>query len=328
MKREKQPLVILTGPTAVGKTALSIALAKRIQGEIISADSMQVYRGMDIGSAKIMPEEMDGIPHHLINILDPKEEFNVVTFQQKAKEAMEEIYERGHIPIVVGGTGFYIQALLYDIDFTENGEDKSFRHELEEQAKTPEGASRLHERLKEVDPVSAEMIHANNTKRVIRALEFFEETGTRISEHNEQQRQKKSPYCFCYFVLDDERSLLYERIDARVDEMMKQGLVQEVEKLRAQGCDRSMVSMQGLGYKEILDYLDGQCSLERAVYLIKRDTRHFAKRQITWFKREKDVTWLRRQELGKDSQVLLQTMETELAERGIIEGKEQKGYFR
>ncbi len=318
MKSEKQPLVILTGPTAVGKTALSIALAKRIQGEIISADSMQVYRGMDIGSAKILPEEMDGIPHHLINILDPKEEFNVVTFQQKAKEAMEEIYERGHIPIVVGGTGFYIQALLYDIDFTENGGDKSFRHKLEEQAKTSEGAARLHERLQEVDPVSAEMIHANNTKRVIRALEFFEETGTRISDHNEQQHQKESPYRFCYFVLEDERSLLYERIDRRVDEMISQGLVQEVERLRSQGCDRSMVSMQGLGYKEILDYLDGQCSLERAVYLMKRDSRHFAKRQITWFKREKDVTWIRRQELGNDPVVLLQAMETELTARGIL----------
>lgn len=318
MKSEKQPLVILTGPTAVGKTALSIALAKRIQGEIISADSMQVYRGMDIGSAKILPEEMGGVPHHLIDILDPREEFHVVTFQQKAREAMLGIYERGHIPIVVGGTGFYIQALLYDIDFTENGEDKSFRHELEELAKTPEGAGQLHQRLKEVDPVSAEMIHANNTKRVIRALEFFEETGTRISEHNERQRQKESPYRFCYFVLEDERSLLYERIDKRVDEMIRQGLVQEVERLRSQGCDRSMVSMQGLGYKEILDYLDGQCSLERAVYLIKRDTRHFAKRQITWFKREKDVTWLSRQELGNGPVVLLQAMETELTARGIL----------
>ena len=318
MKSEKQPLVILTGATAVGKTALSIALAKAIQGEIISTDSMQVYRGMDIGSAKITAEEMQGVPHHLIDILDPKEEFNVVTFQQKAKDAMEGIYERGHIPIVVGGTGFYIQALLYDIDFTENGEDKTFRHELEEQAKTPEGAQSLHDRLAEVDPVSAEMIHANNTKRVIRALEFFEETGTRISEHNEEQRQKQSPYRFAYFVLDDERARLYERIDRRVDEMISQGLVQEVERLKAQGCERNWVSMQGLGYKEILDYLDGQQDLERAVYLIKRDTRHFAKRQITWFKREKDVTWIKRQELGNEKEVLLQAMLTELAAREII----------
>lgn len=317
MKNEKQPLIILTGPTAVGKTALSLALAKRIQGEIISADSMQVYRGMDIGSAKIMPDEMQGVPHHLIDILDPFEEFNVVTFKQRAKEAMKGIYERGHIPIVVGGTGFYIQALLYDIDFTENGEDKSFRHELEKQAKTPEGAKQLHDRLTKVDPRSAEMIHANNTKRVIRALEFFEETGTRISEHNEQQRQKESPYRFCYFVLEDDRSLLYERIDARVDEMIQQGLVQEVEALRARGCDRSLVSMQGLGYKEILDYLDGQCSLERAIYLIKRDTRHFAKRQLTWFKRERDVIWLRRQELGNDAGKLLREIDAELAAREI-----------
>ena len=239
-------------------------------------------------------------------------------FTQKAREAMLGIYERGRIPIVVGGTGFYIQALLYDIDFTENGEDKSFRHELEELAKTPEGAGRLHQRLKEVDPVSAEMIHANNTKRVIRALEFFEETGTRISDHNEQQRQKESPYRFCYFVLEDERSLLYERIDRRVDEMISQGLVQEVEKLRSQGCDRSMVSMQGLGYKEILGFLEGEYDLERAVYLIKRDTRHFAKRQLTWFRREKDVIWVEKPDFASEEDMLSFMLES-CVQRGLVE---------
>lgn len=285
---EKKPLIILTGPTAVGKTASSIALAKAIGGEIISADSMQVYKYMDIGSAKIMPEEMDGVPHHLIDVLEPTEEFNVVRFQQMAKAAMEEIYARNHIPIVVGGTGFYIQALLYDIDFTENDGDTSYREELEKLAQE-KGAEYLHEKLREIDPVSAENIHANNVKRVIRALEFNHQTGQLMSEHNETERQKESPYNFAYFVLNDDRERLYERINLRVDLMVEAGLVDEVQKLKEMGCTKDLVSMQGLGYKEILAYLDGECTLEEAIYILKRDTRHFAKRQITWFKREPDV---------------------------------------
>lgn len=291
----KQPLIILTGPTAVGKTSLSIDLAGAINGEIISADSMQVYRHMDIGSAKIKPEEMKGVPHHLIDVLEPWEEFHVVRFQEMAKEAIRGIYKRGHIPVVTGGTGFYIQALLYDIDFTEGGEDENYRKGLEAFA-AEQGGEALHKRLKAVDPKSAEDIHANNIKRVIRALEFYHQTGKRISEHNEKQRENESPYDFRYFVLNDERSLLYERIDARADKMIADGLVDEVKRLKAMGCTRQMVSMQGLGYKEILEYLEGLCTLEDAVYRIKRDTRHFAKRQITWFKRERNVIWLNRQE--------------------------------
>lgn len=313
----KKPLVILTGPTAVGKTKASIGLAKAIGGEIISADSMQVYKQMDIGSAKIKPSEMDGIPHYLIDILEPDEEFHVVLFQQMAKQAIQKIYEKGKIPILVGGTGFYIQAVLYDIDFSENEKDTSYREELEKLAQT-KGAEYLHDRLREVDEKSAQDIHANNVKRVIRALEYFHQTGEKISEHNEEQRKKVSPYNFSYFVLNDERAHLYERINLRVDQMINEGLVREVQSLKEKGYTRDIISMQGLGYKEMLDYLDNKCSLEEAVEIIKRDTRHFAKRQITWFKRESDVTWIDKKEYDYNEERILKAMLQELKERGII----------
>ena len=303
----KKPLVVLTGPTAVGKTKASIGLAKAIGGEIISADSMQVYKHMDIGSAKIRPQEMEGVPHYLVDELEPWEEFHVVRFQQMAKKALEEIYSHGSIPIIVGGTGFYIQALLYDIDFAENDGDTAYREELEEYARI-HGGSELHKCLKMVDPKAAEDIHANNIKRVIRALEYYHQTGHRISEHNERERQKESPYDFVYFVLNDERGNLYERIDHRVDLMLQEGLIEEVKALRAIGCTKEMVSMQGLGYKEILSYLDGTCSLEEAIYTLKRATRHFAKRQITWFKREKQVTWIQKNEYNYDEEKILYEM--------------------
>ncbi len=314
---EKRPLVILTGPTAVGKTALSVAFAKAINGEIISADSMQVYRHMDIGSAKVTKEEMEGVPHHLIDVLEPAEEFNVVLFQRMARQAAEEIESRGHIPILVGGTGFYIQALLYNIDFAENDEDRRLRRSLEEIAKE-QGASALYEKLRAVDPESCEIIHANNVKRVIRAIEFYEKTGKKISAHNREQRQNISPYRFAYFVLNDDREKIYRQIDQRVDLMMERGLVEEVRALRAMGCSRGMVSMQGLGYKEILSYLEGEISQEEAVYLIKRDTRHFAKRQLTWFKREKEVTWIEKNVFNYSSQNMLAFMQDFLHEKRII----------
>ena len=313
----KKPLVILTGPTAVGKTKASIGLAKAIGGEIISADSMQVYKQMDIGSAKIKPSEMEGVPHYLVDILEPDEEFHVVLFQQMAKQAIQKIYEKGKIPILVGGTGFYIQAVLYDIDFSENEKDTSYREELEKLAQT-KGAEYLHDLLREVDEKSAQDIHANNVKRVIRALEYFHQTGEKISEHNEEQRKKVSPYNFSYFVLNDERAHLYERINLRVDQMINEGLVSEVQSLKEKGYTRDMVSMQGLGYKEMLDYLDNKCSLEKAVEIIKRDTRHFAKRQITWFKRESDVTWIDKKEYEYNEERILKAMLQELKERGII----------
>lgn len=318
MKEINKPkLVILTGPTAVGKSELSIALAKQIGGEIISADSMQVYRHMDIGSAKIMPEQMDGIMHHLIDVLDPTEEFNVVSFQQLARKALSGIYERGHIPIVVGGTGFYIQALVYDIDFTENDEDTALRMRLEKIASV-EGPEALYECLRSIDPESCENIHAHNIKRVIRAIEFYEKTGQKISEHNKQQRARISPYQFVYFVLNDDRDRLYGRIEERVDLMVKQGLIEEVSALADAGCTRDMVSMQGLGYKEILDYLDGKVSLEEAVYTLKRDTRHFAKRQLTWFRRERDVLWIDKPKYGYDEKRILDYIISTLRLKNII----------
>ena len=304
---EKKKLVVLTGPTAVGKTKLSIELAKRIGGEIISADSAQVYKHMDIGSAKIRPEEMEGIPHYLVDELEPSEEFNVVVFQQKTKQYMQEIYERGHIPILVGGTGFYIQAVLYDINFSVDDDNHQIREELESLAKE-KGAEFMHEELRKVDPVSADAIHANNVKRVIRALEYYKLTGQKISEHNEEQRKNESPYDFSYFVLNDHRDLLYERIDKRVDEMVTEGLIEEVKHLKELGYDRSYVSMQALGYKEIFSFLDGEISLDDAVYIIKRDTRHFAKRQITWFKREKEVIWVNKPEFNYNNEEILDFM--------------------
>lgn len=312
----REPLIVLTGPTAVGKTKLSIALAQAVGGEIISADSMQVYRHMDIGSAKIRAEEMEGVPHYLVDELEPWEEFHVVRFQRMAKRAMAQIRAHGHIPILVGGTGFYIQAVAGDIDFTEN-EASPYRRELEALSKE-KGASYLHRMLEEIDPASALAIHENNRKRVIRALEFYHLTGERISEHNEEQRSKTSPYNLAYFVLNDERARLYARIDERVDEMMKEGLVAEVERLREMGCRREMVSMQGLGYKEILAYLDGEYPLEEAVERIKRDTRHFAKRQITWFKRERDVIWIHKGEYAYDEGRILASMLEILREKGIL----------
>ncbi len=314
----KKPLIVLTGPTAVGKTALSVLLAKEIGGEIISADSMQVYKGMDVGSAKIMPYEMEGIPHHLIDILEPTEEFNIVKFQTMAKIAMEQIYANGKIPIIAGGTGFYIQSVLYDIEFDANEEVKSYRATLEKIASDENGPQILHEMLKEKDPKSAEIIHENNVKRVIRALEFFEETGMPISEHNEEQKQKESPYNFCYFVLNDEREKLYAGIDKRVDIMLDSGLVDEVKLLHQKGYTKNMVSMQGLGYKEILDYLNGEITLERAIYLIKRDTRHFAKRQLTWFRREKEVTWINKPDFNYDNRNILDFMINKLKEKQIL----------
>ena len=314
----KKPLVVLTGPTAVGKTKLSISLAKALNGEIISADSMQVYKYMDIGSAKITEKEMDGVPHHLIDVLSPFEEFHIVRFQELAKKAMEDIYNRGKTPVFVGGTGFYIQAITKDIDFTEGEEDKQYREELSRLA-AEKGNEFLHEMLREVDKKSAEEIHANNVKRVIRALEFYKENGFPISQHNEEQKQNETPYNLAYFVLNAPRDLLYERIDRRVDEMMDNGLVKEVQKLKDMGCRREMTSMQGLGYKEILSFLDGEIPLDEAVRILKRDTRHFAKRQLTWFRRESNVVWVDKDKFAFNDEKILEYMLSVCRERKIIE---------
>ena len=287
----KNKLIILAGPTASGKTSVSIDLAKRLGGEIISADSMQVYKYMDVGTAKISVEEMQGVKHHLIDVLDPKEDFNIVKFQNMVKCSIEEIVKNGHIPILVGGTGFYIQSVIYDIDFNNEDDNSSVRKKLEEEYDAL-GADFMHEKLKKIDIVSAQTIHKNNKKRIIRAIEYFLINNEPISSHNEVQREKKSPYDYRFFVLNPPRDILYERINKRVDIMVENGLVDEVKKLREMGLSTANISMQGIGYKEIIEYLDGEVSLETAIENIKQNTRHMAKRQVTWFKREKDVIYV------------------------------------
>lgn len=300
MTEIKRPLIIIAGPTATGKTKLSVELAKIVDGEIISADSIQVYKGMDIGSAKVTKEEMCGIRHHLIDVLEPSEEFNITVFQRLAKAAIEDIYSRGKVPILAGGTGFYIQSVLYDIDFTENEENSEIREELVRISLEENGKDILFDMLREIDPKSAASIDKNNVKRIIRAIEFYKLSGKKISEHNEEQSKKEAAYNASFFVLTDDRKVLYERIDRRVDKMISDGLVDEVKALLKSGMTKDMVSMQGIGYKEIVSYLNGEITLDEAVYIIKRDTRHFAKRQITWFKREKDVIWFDRSIMSED----------------------------
>ncbi len=314
---EKQPLVLLAGPTGVGKTALSIELANSINAEIISCDSMQVYRQMDIGTAKITPEEMQGIAHYLIDVKDPTEEFNVSIFTAMAKDAIDKISSKGKIPLCVGGTGFYIQALLYDTEFSKEEGTSSVRAELESLA-IEIGPMRLHEMLRKIDPVSADAIHPNNVKRVIRAIEYFRLHGEPISAHNITQRQKESPYNFCYFVLTDEREHLYANIDKRVDQMVEKGLFEEVTHLKELGCTRDMVSMQGLGYKEVLAYLDGEYTKEEAIGILKRDTRHFAKRQLTWFHSKEEVIWIDKTKVGTEIEAQLSFVLENLKMKGII----------
>ncbi len=306
-KLKKKPVLVLTGPTAVGKTALSLKLAAAVNGAVVSADSMQVYRCMDIGSAKILPEERQGIPHYLIDVLEPEEDFNVALFKDMALRAMHEIWKNGQVPIITGGTGFYIQAVLRDIDFSESDGKSDIRSAYEKLAEE-RGPQALHAILAEKDPEAAREIHPNNLKRVIRALEFYDQTGTPISRHNEEQRAKDSPYCYLYFVLNDERKQLYDRIDRRVDQMIRAGLVDEVRSLKARGLTENNVSMKGLGYKELFPYLDGKCTLSEAVEIIKRDTRHFAKRQITWFKRENGIIWINKNEFNYEDDAILNYM--------------------
>ena len=296
-------LIVLTGPTAVGKTSLSIALAKAVDGEIISADSMQVYKYMNIGTAKITEEEKCGIPHFLIDELEPDEEFNVTIFKNKVMGYIEDIKSRGKVPIIVGGTGFYIQSVIYDINFNEYGDDSEVRKRYELLAGNL-GKSELHKKLALVDREYADSVSYNNVKKVVRALTFFEMTGEKLSEHNKRERERSSPFDFAYFVLTMDRKKLYERIDKRVDLMFDMGLVEEVKALMAKGYDKSLVSMQGIGYKEVIDYLSGKTSLEECIDIIKRDTRHFAKRQLTWFKREKVVTYIDKDEFDAEDKCL------------------------
>ena len=320
----KIPLVVLTGATAVGKTDLSISLAENIGGEIISADSIQVYMGLDIGSAKIEDWEKKGIRHHLIDILGPFDEFNVYLFKEMAKEKIIEIYDRGHVPIIVGGTGFYIQAVLYDVDFKENEGDTVYRKELEVILNS-KGAQCLHDMLFKCDPESAEAIHVNNVKRVMRALEFYHETGMKLSEHNKEQHENVSPYNFKYFVLDDDRDVLYDRINRRVDIMFENGFEDEINTLWKMGCNKDTFSMQGIGYREMMSYKAGDISLDEAKELIKLNSRHFAKRQLTWFRREKCVEWLKYPEFDNDKGRMLAEMVCRCRKAGIVKLKDSTG---
>ncbi len=274
---QNRKLLIITGPTAVGKTEISIELAKQLNGEIISADSCQIYKYLDIGSAKITQGEMDGVTHHLIDVLNPSESFDVARFQEMALTCIDAIYRRGHLPIIVGGTGFYIQALLYGIAF-EHEEPSSIRSDLEHFYET-NGIDALYQKLLLCDPKSAQIIHKNNVKRVIRAIEFFEVNGTCISNHNMIQQERNAQFDSLYVVLTNERTILYEQINKRVDLMIEQGLVAEVDGLLKKGFSRKSNALQAIGYKEIISYLDGVLSLDEAVLLIKQHTRNFAKRQ-------------------------------------------------
>nr|PZN11739.1 MAG: tRNA (adenosine(37)-N6)-dimethylallyltransferase MiaA [Caldicoprobacter oshimai] len=288
---EKKPLVVIVGPTAVGKTRLSIELAKALNGEIVSADSMQIYRYMDIGTAKPTAEERQGIPHHMMDIIDPGQEFSVAEYQRLATQAIDDIHSRNKLPIVVGGTGLYIKSLLYPMNFTDASYDQEFRKELQRQAETM-GKEYLHKKLQAVDPKTAARLHPNDVRRVIRALEVYHLTGKPMSEYNQELEKMDYKYNVAMIGLTMDRAKLYERINQRVDEMIEKGLLDEVKRLLDRGYTRDMISMQGLGYKELIDYLQGRVSLEEAIYILKRETRRYAKRQLTWFRAQKDIAWV------------------------------------
>ncbi|MFO7295180.1 MAG: tRNA (adenosine(37)-N6)-dimethylallyltransferase MiaA [Caldicoprobacter sp.] len=288
---EKRPLVVIVGPTAVGKTKLSIELAKVLNGEIVSADSMQIYRYMDIGTAKPTVEERQGIPHHMIDIIDPGQEFSVAEYQRLATQAIDDIYRRGKLPIVVGGTGLYIKSLLYPMNFTDASYDPEFRKELQRQAEIM-GKEYLHRKLQAVDPKTAARLHPNDVRRVIRALEVYHLTGKPMSEYDQGLEKMEYKYNVAMIGLTMDRAKLYQRINQRVDEMMKKGLLDEVKGMLDRGYTRDMISMQGLGYKELMEYLEGRVSLEEAIDILKRETRRYAKRQLTWFRAQKDIVWV------------------------------------
>ena len=318
---DREPLVIIGGPTGVGKSETAIRLASRIGGEIISADSMQIYRGMDIGTAKVPELERQGIPHHMLDVISPLEPYSAAAFKEDAGQIVSDVIGRGKIPIVVGGTGFYIQALLYDVDFDcESGNDDALRARLTRFA-DEHGTEALHDRLRQVDPKSAASIHPHNRQRIIRALEYYEHTGSPISAHNENQASKESAYNAAFFVMTDNRASLYERINRRAEAMVRSGLIEETRELIRMGCTPDMTSMQALGYREtagmLLDGFDENDPEDTAKLadLIALNTRHYAKRQLTWFRREKEAVWLSLEQYSRDT--ILEEMVRILYERGI-----------
>ena len=307
----KRPLILLAGPTASGKTKTSVLLAKAIGGEIISADSMQIYKGMDIGTAKIKPEEMEGVPHYMIDEWSADFPCSVAVFKEKVKAYLDVIYAKGKIPILVGGTGFYINAILYDTKFDETEADTTYRQALESLAKE-QGALVLHEQLRVVDPESAKAIHPNNVKRVIRALEYYKDTGTKISEHNAKEKEKRteneSPYDYTFFALSMDRATLYERINLRIDQMIEEGLVQEVKQFFEAGFSEDLPSMKAIGYKEFFPYFKGEQSLEDCIEKLKQNTRNYAKRQLTWFRHQADPIFIEVDELSFDAERITEEM--------------------
>ncbi|MEW6726954.1 tRNA (adenosine(37)-N6)-dimethylallyltransferase MiaA [Desulforudis sp. 1088] len=290
MPQEKPALLVITGPTATGKTSAGIEAALRLNGEIVSADSMMVYRGMDVGTAKPTAAEMKGVPHHLIDVVDPDEDFSVACYQELAEKHIQEISARGKLPILVGGTGLYVRAVLDHYHFVV-GPDRALRRELQDAARA-RGVAWLHGQLAGVDPVSAQRLHPNNVRRVIRALEVYYRTGRPLSSFQDRDHKTDPKYRTLVFGLICDRDEMYRRIEKRVDEMLAAGLVEEVRRLINRGYERNLPSMKGLGYKEIAAYLAGETGLDEAVETLKRNTRRFAKRQLTWFRRDERIIWL------------------------------------
>lgn len=288
--QEKPKVIVICGPTASGKTALSIELAKKINGEIVSADSMQIYKEMNIGSAKPTKEERQGIKHYMIDSVSPNERYSVAEYKKQAEQAIEEILQKGKIPIVVGGTGLYVNSLIYGIEYPDTKIDEAYRKQLEEIAQK-EGLQKLYEQAKKIDPQAMQAISPNDKKRIIRVLEIYKETGKTKTEQERESRKNEVKYDYFVFAINMERERLYERINKRVDIMLEQGLIQEVQNIISK-YSQYPTAMQALGYKEIKEYLEGKISKEEAIEKIKQETRHYAKRQLTWFRKNKETIWL------------------------------------
>lgn len=312
-----EPVIVIVGPTASGKTKLSIELAGRISGSIVSADSMQIYRYMDIGTAKPDAVEMSGIRHYMLDEVDPDENFSVARYRECALGYISRIISEGKRPIVAGGTGLYINSLIYNINFSETICDEDLRESLRKEAQD-KGNRFIYEKLLSIDPEAASRIHENDTKRIIRAIEVYEHTKKTISEHIKESRQEPSPYRYIVFGLDWDREKLYARIEKRIDKMLEDGLADEVKRLVYMGYDRGGTAMQGIGYKEVLDYLKGSRTFEETVYILKRDTRHYAKRQMTWFRRIEGINWLRVDENSDFGELSEKIIRECIATYGII----------
>lgn len=291
-------IIVIVGPTAVGKTYVSIELAKKLGTEIISADSMQIYKGMDVGTAKIKTEEMQGIKHHMIDMINPDDNYSVSDFKTEAEKNIDDMLSRGKTPVIVGGSGLYVNSLIYDLDFSNAKSNEKLR-DYYTYYHQEHGEDALYEKLKKIDPESADKIHKNNVKRVIRALEVYDLTGKKFSETNTDIRKKSSKYDFILIGLSMDRKILYERINQRVDKMIEDGLVEEVKSLLEKGFEKNLISMQAIGYKEIIEFLEGNITFEEAVNILKQNTRHFAKRQFTWFLKDENVKWFNIEDVNK-----------------------------